>query len=102
MKSKNYKDIFLYIKIMVFLKEFIISDKDFSGFSVKIDLDEINNLNEIVNSVINELKKILNNSNLEILLNRLNRSNYHIHDFTFEDILVSNTNKFYVCNHNHS
>ena len=85
---------------MVNNRKFIISDKLFSGYSTLIDLDEINSKEEIVNIVKNRLKNVLNENNLESLIYNLNKTNFHIHDFTFEDILLSESNKiFYVCNH---
>ena len=84
---------------MVNYRKVVISDKLFAGFVTLIDLDEINSINEIVNMVKDKLNNVLNENNLELLVNMLNNTNFHIHDFTFEDILLSESNKiFYVCN----
>ena len=87
---------------MVNNRKFTISDNLFSGYSTLIDLDEINSKEEIVVSVKNKLVNVLNENNLESLIYNLNKTNFHIHDFTFEDVLLSEPNKqFYICDHKH-
>ncbi len=87
---------------MVNLRKFSISDEKFSGFTMNIDLDEINNIYDIIKIVIDELKMILKKHNLEILLISFKKKNFHIHDFNFEDILLSKSDKtFFLCSHCH-
>lgn len=74
----------------------------FSGYKVEVDLDYVENLQEVIDYCVNRLKVLLSNNNLEILVNKINDINYHIHDITFEDILLSepsNKPQFYICNH---
>ena len=85
---------------MVNYRKFCVSDELFSGFETDIDLDEVNSLNEIVNAVLGRLSLIFNNNNLDILLKKLSAIKFHIHDYTFEDILLSEPSiKFYICGH---
>jgi hypothetical protein len=87
---------------MVNNKIFVISDELFSGYSLEIDMDKMNNkidiINEIVDSLRNEFKKL----KLESLGIKLLKCNFHIHNYDFEDIIKSKYNqKFWVCNHKH-
>ena len=85
---------------MVNNRLFQISDDLFTGFHVLVDLDEINNMNQIIDQIVNDLRNILKQHKLEILEMRLNKKNFHIHDVTFEKILLSESNEvFWVCSH---
>ena len=45
---------------------------------------------------------IFEKHNFELLVSSLQKTNLHIHDFTFEDVLLSEPNKqFYICDHKH-
>ena len=83
---------------MVYNKTFQISDKIFWGFKVEVDLDQCDNIDKIIEIVINKLNNLLKSNNLELLQKKLNETKFHIHDFTFEDILLDQTDKiFYIC-----
>lgn len=83
---------------MVYNKTFQISDKIFWGFKVEVDLDQCDNIDKIIEIVINKLNNLLKSNNLELLQKKLNEIKFHIHDFTFEDILLDQTDKiFYIC-----
>ena len=82
---------------------FIISCKTFGGFKINLTVNDFETLNEIVDAVLNELKKHLVSLSLESLLKELedSRTVYHIHDYTLEDILLTESlNPFYICSHN--
>lgn len=84
-------------------RNFVISCPVFGGFSLDIVINDIESLDEIISTVLDNLKAILKSNNFEFLLEKLenNKSKYHIHDFTIEDILISDSDKiFYICNHN--
>ena len=79
---------------------FIASSELFSNFEVEISLDEVSSLEGIVDIFKKELHDVLENSNLINLIKKLEESNFHIHSFTIEDILVSNSEDiFYICDH---
>ena len=79
---------------------FIASSELFSNFEVEISLDEVSSLEGIVDIFKKELNDVLENSNLINLIKKLEESNFHIHSFTIEDILVSNSEDiFYICDH---
>lgn len=87
---------------MVNKKTITLSCKYFWGFSRQIDIDEIDSNEEIINFILNELKLFLKENNLLNLIDILNdlikNNKYHIHDFSFADILLSNE-IIYVCSH---
>ena len=86
---------------MVNFRNFAISDQTFSHFTTKIDLDEVENMEEIIEIIKQNLMKIFKTHDLTTLCNILKNRKYHIHDYTFEDVLLSDINKtFYICNHN--
>ena len=83
---------------MVNNRIFTISDNLFSGFTIMVDLDECESCQDIVNMVQVALQHHL--GEMDILVNKLNGKNFHIHTHTFEDILLSKSDtKFYVCCH---
>ena len=85
---------------MVNYRSFEISDELFSGFTLKIDLDHIHCLKDIIAHFYQVLSNILNDNNLDILLVKLNRKSFHIHDYTMTDLLLSDGNRiFYICGH---
>lgn len=89
-----------YAYYMVNNRTFQISDELFSGYSIQIDLDEIDNMKQIIDRIVNSLRNILKKNKLEILEIKLNKKNFHIHDVTFEQILLSQPNEvFWICSH---
>ena len=84
-------------------RQFIISCKTFGGFKIHLTVNDFETLDEIVEAVLDELKKNLASLSLESLLKELedSRSVFHIHDHTLEDILLTDSlNPFYICSHN--
>ncbi len=92
---------------MVNIKNFVISDELFSGYSLLIDLDKMKNKEDIINELVYNLRMELKKLQLESLELKLIKCNFHIHDYEFEEIIKTNNNnnkfnnKFWVCNHNH-
>jgi hypothetical protein len=81
---------------MVNLRSFTVSDELFLGFEVLVDLDQVDDLMDIVNIVYNKLINAL--GSMSILVEKLKTRNFHIHDLTFEQLLVSDHRAlFYVC-----
>ena len=80
------------------IRTFIASSELFSGFSVNIDLNYCNNINEIIHEFKDKLIFILKSFNFEILIEKLETMNFHIHTYGFEDIIISDkSNIFYIC-----
>ena len=74
----------------------------FSGYRVDVDLECVESLQEVIDYCVNDLRLFLNNNNLEVLVHKLNLIDYHMHDISFGDILLSqkvNRPQFYICNH---
>lgn len=97
----NYlKRFFLLKNKMVNLRKVSISDEIFSYYTTLVDLDEVDNINDIIDIITKKLENLLKKNNLESLVNLLSNRNFHIHDFTFEQILLSKPEKeFWVCSH---
>ena len=86
---------------MVNYKKFQFSCNLMWGYRVNIDLDDCGSNDDIVDFAVISLKSFLETNNLEILLEKVNELNYHIHD-SFEDILTRNTIDGihgYICSH---
>ena len=85
---------------MVYERLVEISDDTFSGFKYKVDVDELNDLEGIVNIVVIDLKNKLQKINLQALVRLVDEKNFHIHTHTFRDILLGNDNNvIYICGH---
>ena len=83
---------------MVNIRKFCISGGIFSGFETLVDLDKVESIQDIIFSVIDNLKVFL--CKMYSLSEMIDPLVYHIHDYTFEHILLSNPDEiFYVCNH---
>jgi len=83
---------------MVNIRKFCISGGLFCGFRTYVDLDQSNNINSVITNVTANLKKHLDT--MTSLVEKIDKINYHIHDYSFEDMLLSNsTHIFYVCDH---
>jgi hypothetical protein len=85
---------------MVNYRKFEISDELFGGFSIQIDLDTVESLEDIVKYMIGKLSTALKTTNLVMLVDKLEEKYFHIHGFDFGHILLSDkSDTFYVCGH---
>lgn len=86
-----------YVKIN---RKISISCDTFGGFNCVVDVNAFNTKQEIINHVLDNLKNKLLENNLHILIEKLKSlmNLYHIHDFSFDDILTKDQ-EYYVCNH---
>jgi ribosomal protein S15P/S13E len=84
---------------MVFIRKFKISDVQFQGFQVNLDMDNIDTLEDICNGVKNALVTHLQENQFEILVSRARNIKFHIHDHQFGDILIKDEDVFWVCSH---
>lgn len=81
-------------------RKFIASSDLFSNFQVDISLYEVSTVDEIIKKFVLELKGVLEKNNLSMLVNILNNRKFHIHNYTIEEILISNYDAvFYICDH---
>ena len=84
------------------IRIFQFSCETFSGYKVEVDLDNVESMQDIIDYCVNNLRIMLFNNGLEVLIHKLNDINYHVHDITFENVLLSepsNNPQFYICNH---
>ena len=85
----------------MYRKKFQLSCPLFWGFNKYIDLDNCYNNKDIIQKMIKKLKDFLEENNLITLLEKLKKveNDYHIHDYKFETILLSDTEIYYICRH---
>jgi len=86
---------------MVNLRTVALSDTDFSDFQTKVDLDEVDSIEDVISYVTNQLKSILTENNLVSLSERVDRHAWHVHDYTIVDMLTDDDvdRVYYVCSH---
>lgn len=87
---------------MVNIRKFVISCNLFWGYSKSLDLDDYDNNDDIVTTVINDLIEDLEKLNLTELVIKLKdwrlQKKYHIHK-EFGEVLLDDGVQ-YICNHN--
>ena len=82
------------------IKTFKISDRTFSGYTVDLDMEFYYSVEQICNAIKKNLIQFLKLHNLEILQNKAKEINFHIHDYSIEDILIADKEKiFWCCSH---
>ena len=81
-------------------KVFEASSELFSGYNITLDVNICNSIEDIILYFRNSLENMLRTYNLVYLLEKYEQCNFHIHSFTFEDIITSKHNQiFYICDH---
>jgi len=78
-------------------RKLICSSKIFYGYSVTVDIRYYSNFDELINNFKNDLLKTLQENNFEILIETFNKSNFHIHTHSFEEILLDDSRDIYIC-----
>lgn len=81
----------------IYKRNLICSSKIFNGYKVTIDIRYYSDFNELINHFKNELLKTLKENNFEILIEIFEKSNFHIHTHSFEEILLDNSRNVYIC-----
>ena len=81
-------------------RTFIASSETFSEYSTKISLYHVSTIDDIIKIFKYELKEDLKKLNLNSLIELVEKKNFHIHGYSIEDILTSNSEKvFFICDH---
>ena len=79
-------------------KLFKASSKLFNGYELEINMNYYESIDDIIIHFKKSLIEIFEKYKLEILIEEINKTKFHIHDITFEDILISNRGSlFYIC-----
>ena len=87
-------------KKSTYKRKFIASSETFSNFQTEISLYNISTIDDIIIIFKNQLKELFSSNNLTNLVKKVDESNFHIHSYTIEQILISNTeDNFYICDH---
>ena len=86
---------------MVNYRIFTISAELFGGYSLKVDLDEIESTEEVIALVKSDLTNFLKQKNLQMLIEKLEKQIYHC--LSFGDILIETqpNSTIYLCGHCH-
>jgi hypothetical protein len=81
-------------------RKFIASSEIFSNFEVDISLYNITTIEDIIKIFVFSLKEVLEKNKLTMLVKMLEKKSFHIHNYSVEEILVSNYDSiFYICDH---
>jgi hypothetical protein len=79
-------------------RRFIASSPLFSGYEVFLDIDTHDTVDTIINEFYDNLYNLLKLYKLEILVEELKNTRFHIHDMTMEHIESMNSEKIiYIC-----
>ena len=86
---------------MVNQRTVALSCPTFSHYTTVVDLDLADSIEEVIGQVVGSLKTYLDKVNLVILSETLEKMRFHVHDYTFEDMLLDDDPKkvYYLCNH---
>lgn len=85
---------------MVNLRKTCISGGTFWGYETYVDIDEIETLQDIINTTVINLKKDLDKLKLSELINNVDTVTFHIHSTNLGNILMSESDYIiYICNH---
>jgi len=83
-------------------RSFIASSELFSGFTVNINITQIETIDDIIKVFLSNLENVLESNKFINLIEELkkNKNNFHIHTNSIEDILTSKPEDvFYICDH---
>lgn len=75
------------------------SSELFGRFQYKLDLNDVDSIDEIIVLAISYLRTVLKQHLFEVLVEKVDKTNWHIHSHTFEDILLNENEKIWICDH---
>ena len=79
-------------------RRFVASSELFLGFELYIDIDIHDTLDNIINAFYENLKYILSLHKFKVLLEKLEKCKFHIHDITMNDIInMDYETIIYIC-----
>ena len=82
------------------IRNVCISGGTLWGYETLVDLDMCENLQDIINVCITAAKDTLRSIKLIDISDTIKESDFHIHSYTFEDILMTEPDFIiYICNH---
>jgi hypothetical protein len=85
---------------MTNIKTFKISDELFSGYTVHIDMDYFDTLEDVCAQIKRTLIIFLEQHNLEILKGKAKQLKLHYHDYNLGQVLMEDRGRdFWVCSH---
>jgi hypothetical protein len=84
---------------MTNIKIFKVSDATFQNFTVTLDLDYHDSIDDICKQIERTLITVMEMHGFTILLDKAKQLNLHIHDFDFGHILASPDTQYWACSH---
>lgn len=82
------------------MRTFIASSELFCDYTLEISLFNICTIGDIISEFKLSLIKVFEDNNLNNLKKIVETTKFHIHDFTIEDILISDSKQvFFICDH---
>ena len=83
-----------------YMRTFIASSELFSDYTLEISLFNVSNIDDIISEFKLSLIKVFEDNNLNNLKKIVEKTHFHIHDFTIEDVLISDSKQgFFICDH---
>lgn len=85
------------------IKTFIISDELFQGYRMLLDPMLFDSIKALIKHVKDNIRALLTTNNLEMLVNKIDKIDLHIHEFKFiTEIQKSDNSIIYMCSHSHT
>lgn len=75
------------------------SSELFGGFQYKLVLNDVDSIEEIIGLAVSHLRTVLKNNLFDVLVEKVDKTHWHIHSHSFEDILLKENEKIWICDH---
>jgi hypothetical protein len=90
----------LFDKSCTMFRTFRFSDDLFQGFTVSLEFDGNATMKSVISDCVQHLRITLKQLRLEILVERLEKKHFHVHDVSMEQIFASSEHVvFWICSH---
>tara|TARA_B110000285_G_C14885519_1_gene495976 strand:+ start:217 stop:633 length:417 start_codon:yes stop_codon:yes gene_type:complete len=83
---------------MKYRRNIQISGSIFSGYMHEIDIRYVDSIKDIILSTKENLKAVFKGNGMHDLVDEVDKTNFHIHSHTFDDILLKMHEIIYICN----
>ncbi len=85
----------------VFERTFEVSNEYLQGYTIILDIRHYENIQQIENELKNKIWNFIVDNNLVNIRENIKIDCFHIHDVSFEHILVNDENNmhFWICSH---
>lgn len=85
----------------VFERTFEVSNEYLQGYTIKLDIRHYETVQQIETELKNLIWNFVVENNLTIIGDKIKIECFHIHDVSFEEIMVNDQNNthFWICSH---